>query len=73
MRLTYEEQKKYNEIVTVRIAQLRKGTIYKPSQFFPGEPTSPRICRKIYEEVTNGNLTSLKLAGAKSCDGYFVL
>lgn len=69
--LTTDEMKVYNMIVNHVIPGLKPGD-YKARDFFNGNPTVPRIVRRIYEETKAGNLSGLSLVGQKSADGYKV-
>ncbi len=70
--LNSDEMKVYELIINHVIPGLTPGN-YKARDFFNGNPTVPRIVRRIYEETKAGNLSGLELAGRKSVDGYKVI
>lgn len=71
IKLTANEQRVYTNIVTNVIPNLSAGN-YFAKDFFGIEPANPRIVRKIYEEVVNGNVARTSLVGTKSKNGYKV-
>lgn len=70
--LNSDEMKVYELIINDVIPGLMPGD-YKAREFFNGNPTVPRIVRRIYEETKAGNLSGLSLVGRKSADGYKVI
>lgn len=72
IKLTTNEQRVYTEIITNVIPNLPDGD-YFAKDFFGTEPVSPRIVRKLYEEVSAGMVARTSLVGTKSEEGYRVV
>lgn len=66
--LSKKEVLEYNKVLN-NIANLPKGD-YHARDFFVNSAVSPRIVRKLYEEVKAGNISGLSLLGTTSNDGY---
>lgn len=70
--LTINEQRVFTDIVSNVIPNLSSG-YYMAKDFFGMEPVSPRIVRRLYEEVSVGRVARTSLVGTKSSDGYRVV
>ena len=69
--LNSNEKADYNCILA-QIPALQPG-IYYFRDFFPGRSASPRVGRRLCEEVVSGNLPRLRLAGKLAKEGYAVI
>ena len=68
--LSASETIEYNKVLK-NIAGLPRGHYYA-RDFFINSAVSPRIVRKLYEEVKTGNIQQIRLSGSKSEDGYIL-
>ncbi|MCR5210812.1 MAG: hypothetical protein K6C99_11420 [Lachnospiraceae bacterium] len=67
--LTKNEGNYYDKILA-KIAQLPVGISFTPAYLFDPDPTSSRLCRKLWYDVSNNRIPNLKSVGSKSCEGY---
>lgn len=72
IKLNAKEQKVFADITTNVIPNLNTG-VYFACDFFGKEPVCPRIVRRLYEEVSAGNIARISLIGEKSSDGYRII
>lgn len=69
--LTNDEQRVYTNIIANVIPSLSTGKYYA-KDFFGTDPVCPRVVKKLYEEVSLGNVPRTKLYGTESKEGYVV-
>lgn len=72
IKLNAKEQKVLTDITTNVIPNFYTG-VYFARDFFGKEPVCPRIVRRLYEEVSAGNIPGISLIGQKSSDGYRII
>lgn len=68
------EQKTYRDLLSA-IAKRPQGSKVQVRDLFGidlGQPTNPRIARRLYEEVAAG-LVRLRPLGQRSSEGYLIL
>lgn len=70
--LNSDELKEYNNKVINVIPTLTPGTYYF-RDFFKGQATSPRIARRLYEDVSDKVFSRVTLVGKLSREGYVIL
>ncbi len=61
----------YNVIIST-IPTLPKGTHIFFRDFFIGRSASQRVARKLREDVGDGTISGIALAGTKSHQGYII-
>lgn len=68
--LNSREQNTYTQVKKI-ISRLPSG-VYYAKDFFPNDPTCPRVIRKLFEEVSAGIIPGVTLVGTKSEEGYII-
>ena len=69
--LNSDELKEYDNKVINIIPTLPLGTYYF-RDFFKGQATSPRIARRLYEDVSDNVFPKVTLAGKLAREGYVI-
>lgn len=72
MELNITEKKYYENTLKRRMANAPTGVSFTPAWLFDKDPVSPRMCRKLFEEVTAGLIPNVRRNGLHSRDGYTV-
>lgn len=70
MMLNPREQNAYAQVKNT-ITNLPPG-VYYARDFFPNEPTCPRVVKELYKEVSVGIIPRVNLVGTTSAEGYIV-
>ncbi len=73
MTLTINEDRYYRTTLIAKVTTLPKGLKFFPAYLFDPLYPSARLCRKLYEDVRDGKVPSLRLVGTLSREGYVVV
>ena len=73
MNLNKIENDYYENTLKKRAANAPAGLSFTPAWLFDQDPVSPRMCRKFYEEVSEGLIPNIHKIGKRSQDGYIAI